>query len=47
VVSKAPQASNKKRNADAQIALQQNEEFTFSDAEIGKFVPASLCKGAS
>jgi hypothetical protein len=31
---------------DAQRALQQNEEYTFSDAEIDKFVPASLRKSA-
>jgi len=29
----------------AQVALKQNDEYTFSDAEIDKFVPASLRKG--
>ncbi len=28
--------------ADAQVALQENEEYTFSDAEIDKFLPKAL-----
>ena len=39
----APQ-TNAKAYAAAQVALKQNEEYTFSDAEIDKFVPASLRK---
>ncbi len=29
---------------DAQVALQKNEDYTFSDEEIDKFVPSSLRK---
>jgi hypothetical protein len=39
----APQ-TNGKAYAAAQTALKQNEEFTFSDSEIDKFLPASLRK---
>jgi hypothetical protein len=42
----APQ-TNGKAYEEARQALQKNEEFTFSDAEIDKFVPASLRKGTS
>lgn len=40
----APQ-TNGKAYSQAQKALKQNEEYTFSDAEIDKFVPSSLRKG--
>ncbi|KQO76364.1 SLATT domain-containing protein [Methylobacterium sp. Leaf88] len=40
----APQTTAK-AYAEAQKALQRNEDYTFSDAEIDKFVPASLRKG--
>jgi hypothetical protein len=33
-----------KAYSDAQIALKQNEEYTFSDAEIDAFLPAQLKK---
>lgn len=36
--------TNGKAYAAAQVALKQNEEYTFSDAEIDKFVPATLRK---
>jgi hypothetical protein len=39
----APQ-TNAKAYQQAQMALKENEEYTFSDAEIDKFVPASLRK---
>ena len=39
----APQ-TNAKAYAAAQKALKENEEYTFSDAEINKFVPESLRK---
>ena len=32
--------------SQAQKALKENEDYTFSDAEIDKFVPASLRKGS-
>jgi hypothetical protein len=34
-----------KAYGDAQIALQKNEEYTFSDAEIDRFLPQSLRRG--
>ena len=42
----APQ-TNSKAYADAQIALKKNEDYTFADAEIDKFVPVSLRKAPS
>ena len=36
--------TNGKAYAEAQVALQKNEEYTFSDAEIDKCVPSSLRK---
>ncbi|AJD43359.1 hypothetical protein RGR602_PA00012 (plasmid) [Rhizobium gallicum bv. gallicum R602sp] len=39
----APQTTAK-AYADAQIALQKNEDYTFNDEEIDKFVPKSLRK---
>lgn len=41
----APQTDGK-AYAAAQQALQQKGDYTFSDAEIDKFVPSSLRKGA-
>ena len=36
--------TNSKAYAKAQIALQRNEDYTFSDEEIDKFVPSALRK---
>jgi hypothetical protein len=41
----APQTNYKAYSA-AQVALKANEEYTFSDAEIDKFVPAALRKSS-
>lgn len=42
----APQ-TNSKAYADAQVALKKNKDYTFSDAEIDKFVPLALRKAQS
>lgn len=44
VIYKSAPQTNGKAYADAQKALKQDEDYTFSDAEIDKFVPSSLRK---
>ena len=46
IYKSAPQTNYKAYSA-AQAALKENEEYTFSDAEIDHFLPASLRKDAS
>ena len=46
ILKSAPQ-TNSEAYSRAQAALKCNEEYTFSDAEIDKFVPSSLRKGNS
>jgi hypothetical protein len=43
ILKSAPQ-TNAKAYARAQLALKCNEDYTFSDSEIDKFVPVSLRK---
>ena len=44
IIYKAAPQTTSKAYAQAQVALKDNEEYTFSDAEIDCFVPSSLRK---